>query len=428
MALTDTEIKKLKAREEEYQKADGNGLALIIRPKGTKTWRYEFRLDGKKKQKFHYGNYPETSLLEARKAHQIGRDLVAIGKHPSTLLDNLEALQMAKEGSNIKEIEAKLQNAREVEAKKQLMTFGELANIYKTKWVDMKWKNPDKGFNPVIKHLIPAMSELALESIDVNFIRYLIEEISEKSGVSIALRCLGWANSIFAYGMEHELCTKNPAALIKPKRIGEYTKRERWLKPVEIKKYLTALYQQNAYRGYKLGIHLCLIFAHRIEEMSGASWDEIDFEERIMTIPASRMKKKRDKVVTIPDQAMEMLRELKKLSGGSPYVFPMPTDNNRPMRGQNLRGVHNAVILTANIDDYHMHDHRHTISTNLGNQGRDQNFINAILSHKMTGIAGRYNHSEYIEILSEILQEWADFLDDIVTEKTVIQANFSKAV
>jgi len=98
MALTDTEIRKSKPLEKDYQKSVGKGLSLVIRSKGTKTWRYEFRLDGKK-DKYHYGNYPEISLLEAGKIHLIARELVAVGKHPSILLDNLEALQMAKEGA-----------------------------------------------------------------------------------------------------------------------------------------------------------------------------------------------------------------------------------------------------------------------------------------------------------------------------------------
>jgi hypothetical protein len=114
-----------------------------------------------------------------------------VGKHPSILLDNLEALQMAKEGASIKEIEIKLQNIVEIEANKQLKTIGDAANKYKSEWVDKKWKKPDLGWTPVRLHLLPVMAELTLESIGVNFIRELVYDIRECKGVATALLAVG---------------------------------------------------------------------------------------------------------------------------------------------------------------------------------------------------------------------------------------------
>ncbi len=427
MALTDTEIRKSKPLEKDYQKSVGKGLSLVIRSKGTKTWRYEFRLDGKK-DKYHYGNYPEISLLEAGKIHLIARELVAVGKHPSILLDNLEALKMAKEGASIKEIETKLQNIVEIEASKQLKTFGDAANKYKMEWVDKTWKKPDLGWTPVRLHLLPVMSELTLESIDVNFIRDLVYDIRERKGVATALLAHGWADRIFKYAIEHDYCKNNPAALIAPKRIGVRVQRTRWLKPQEIKRYLTGLYQLNCYRGYKIAVHLALMLVFRIEELCGASWSEIDFESKKITIPAGRMKGKREHIVMLPTQAIDILMELKRLAGGSPFVLPMPTDQNRAMRGQNLRAAHAAALIAGNIEDYRMHDHRHTASTNLRNRGHNHEAVESALSHKMGGIAGNYSHAQYEEIRLKMMQDWADFLDSIMTEQTVIQATFRKAV
>jgi len=427
MALTDTEIRKSRPLDKDYQKSVGKGLSLVIRSKGTKTWRYEFRLGGKK-DKYHYGNYPEISLLEAGKIHLIARELVSVGKHPSTLLDNLEALQMAKEGGSIKEIEGKLQNIIKIEANKQLKTFGDAANKYKCEWVDKTWKKPDLGWTPVRLHLLPVMSELTLESIDVNFIRELVYDIRERKGVATALLAHGWADRIYKYAIEHDYCKSNPACLIAPKRIGVRVQRDRWLKPQEIKRYLTGLYQLNSYRGYKIAAHLALMLAFRIEELCGASWSEIDFDSKKMTIPAERMKGKREHIVMLPTQAIDILMELKRLAGGSPFVLPMPTDQNRAMRGQNLRAAHEAALIAGNIEDYRMHDHRHTASTNLRNRGHNHDAVESALSHKMGGIAGNYSHAQYEEIRLTMMQDWADFLDSIMTEQTVIQATFRKAV
>jgi integrase len=427
MALTDTEIKKLKARDTEYQKSDGNGLVLVIRPKGTKTWRYEFRLN-EKKYKHHYGNYPEISLVDARRIHIMARELVSIGKHPSSLLDNPVALQLAKGSSSIKEIENTLQQIQEIEASKSLKTFGDAARIYKADWVDKMWKNPDKGWSPVRLHLLPRMEYMTLESIDVHFIRKLMHDIRERKGVAIALLAHGWADRIFNYSIEHDFCKNNPASLISAKRIGVRVKRERWLKPQEIKRYLIALYQLNSYRGYKIAVHLALMLAFRIEELCGASWSEVDFENRKMTISAQRMKNKREHVVMLPDQAIEMLWELKRLGGGSDWVLPMVTNQNRPMRGQNLRAVHDAALISGNIEDYRMHDHRHYVSTSLRNRGHDHDAVEAALSHNMGGIAGTYSHANYEEIRLKMMQDWADFLDSIMTEQAVVSATFRKVI
>jgi len=128
--LTDTEIKKLKATGKEYQKADSGGLAIVVRSKGDKFWRYEFRFNGKK-EKYGYGNYPEISLIDARKIHAVARQLVALNQHPATLLDDPEAKKMIIDGHGVKTLEEHVKAAQENAAQQTLMTFGEAADIYR---------------------------------------------------------------------------------------------------------------------------------------------------------------------------------------------------------------------------------------------------------------------------------------------------------
>lgn len=427
MALTDTEIRKYKATGKEYQKADSRGLVLVIRAVGGKFWRYEYRLDGKK-FRYGYGNYPEISLDNARKIHTVARQLVEFGKHPSTLLDNSGAKEMIIDGYGIKEIEAKAAASKEAEAIQALMTFGDAATKYKAEWVDKKWKDPDKGWNPVRLHLLPKLADTPLELIDVTMLRELIYDLREYKGVATALLCHGWADRVFAYAVEHDYCKHNPAALIKAARVGNRNKRTRWLSTPEIKRYLTGLYQSNCYRGYKLALHLLLMLALRKSELCGASWSEIDFEKGEMLIPAGRMKTKKDHLVMLPTQAIEMLQELQRLGGGSPWVMPMPTNPRRVMHSNNLDGAHNAALAAGDIIDYNIHDHRHTASTHLREQGHSPEVVETALSHAIPGMAGVYSHAQYKAQRLEMLQSWADFLDKVMTERTVVQATFRKAV
>lgn len=425
--LTDTEIKKLKPTGKDYQKADSKGLVLVVREAGGKFWRYEFRL-GSKKFKYGLGNYPEISLDNARKIHAVARQLVEFGKHPSPLLDTPEAKLMIIDGYSIKEIEAKAAAAKEAEAVQALMTFGEAADIYKTDHVNKKWKNPDKGWLPVRVHLLPRLKDTPLELIDVSMLRELIYDLREHKGVATALLTHGWADRIFGYAVEHDYCKQNPAALIKAARVGVRNKRTRWLSTPEIKRYLVGLYQSPCYRGYKLALHLLLMLALRKSELCGAAWSEIDFEKGEMLIPAARMKTKKDHLVMLPTQAIEMLHELQRLGGGSQWVLPAATNNNIAMRSQNLDGAHNAALADGDIIDYNIHDHRHTASTHLREQGHSPEVVETALSHAIPGMAGTYSHAQYKTQRLEMLQSWANFLDTIMTERTVIQATFRKVV
>jgi len=427
MSLTDTQIKKSKALEKDYQLADGDGLSLVIRKKGTKTWRYEFRLNGKK-EKYGYGNYPDISLVDARKIHAVARQLVALNQHPSTLLDDPQAKKMIVDGHGVKTLEEHVKAAQEKAALQALTTFGEAAGRYKTEWVDSHWKNPDKGWTPVKRHLLPKLADKPLAEIVVATIRELIYDIREHVGPPTALSCLAWAERVFSYAVEHDFCKHNPAALVKPARVGNRNKRTRWLTTPEIRRYLIGLYQANCYRGYKLGLHLLLMLALRKQELTGAAWSEIDFEKGEMLIPAGRMKTKKDHLVMLPRQAIEMLWELKRLSGDSRWVMPMPTNPARAMHSNNLSGAHAAALAAGVIIDYNIHDHRHTASTHLREQGHSPEVVETALSHAIPGMAGTYSHAQYKTQRLEMLQSWANFLDTVMTEQVVIQATFRKAL
>ena len=427
MALTDTEIKKLKATGKEYQKADSRGLVLIVRAKGEKFWRCELRLNGDK-FRYGYGNYPEITLDNARKIHAVARQLVELGNHPSTLLDDAKAKQMIIDGHSVKEIELHVKAAQAAEAVNALTTFGDAADKYKTEWVDKNWKDSDKGWTPVRLHLLPRLADTALESIDVATIRELIYDIRERTGTPTALSCLAWADRVFSYAIEHDLCKLNPAAQVKPTRVGNRNKRTRWLTTPEIRRYLIGLYQTNSYRPYKLALHLLLMLALRKQELTGAAWSEIDLEKGEMLIPAGRMKTKKDHLVMLPTQAIAMLQELQRLAGGSPWVMPMPTDSTRAMHSNNLSASHAAALEAGDIIDYNIHDHRHTASTHLREQGYSPEVVETTLSHAIPGMAGVYSHAQYKTQRREMLQSWADFLDSVMNERVVIQATFRKAL
>lgn len=258
-------------------------------------------------------------------------------------------------------------------------------------------------------------------------LRLMLYDLRARRGEAAALEAHGSMRRVLAYAVECEWIACNVAAAITPKRIGTRKKRTRYLKAQEIRRYLTALYQSSCYRGYKLGLHLLLMLGLRLNELAGAAWVEIDLERGEWVIPAARMKAGREHWVPLSPQAVEMFAELKALAGGSPWVFPMRTDPARAMNGNNLGGIHRVICASCEMEDYHIHDHRHTLSTHLHEMDYPADVIEAALAHAIRGLRGVYSHAEYREQRAKMLAAWAEYLDGLMNEATVIRATFRKS-
>jgi len=403
--LSDSTCNTAKATGKDYQLADGGGLSLIVRAEGRKAWRYEYRIDGKK-EKLLLGSYPSMSLKEARAIHQEKKLLVDRGISP---------------------IVAEREELRGIVEKLERVTFGQAAERYKTEWIDSKWKDPEKAWGPIKLHLLPTLADKPLEEITVANIRDLLFEKRERNGEQAALYIRGAAKRIFAYAVFKEWCANNPALLVESQYIGSRGKRTRYLSTTEMKRYLTLIYQSSGYRGYKLGNHLLLMLGLRLHELAHGNWREIDLDNGEWRIPAERMKGAAEHTVLLPAQAVEMLQELRTLGSGSEWLFPMKSDPTRPMHGNLIGSLHRAVCMTGEINDYHVHDHRHTLSTHLHEMGWPPDVIEATLAHALGGMRGIYNNAEYRQQRKKMLQEWANHLDSLVSGASVIRANFRKS-
>lgn len=411
--LTFKQIAACKATGVDYQIADGGGLSLLVRANGKKIWRYEYRIDGRK-EKYVIGDNDLVSAPDARGKLADLKKLVKAGISP---------LQKDRQDEQNKMIEQKSAIDPNINP-----TFLHVLNRYRAEWLPDNWKHPDKRWAFLKRTLIPDLGERPIADITKAEIRALLMFKREASGESTAVSMLRALRHIYIWAIEHDLCKDNPAAAIQAKGVGKDKKRERYLTTPEIRRYLTLIYQGSSFRAYKLGLHLLLMLGLRLNEVVGANWKEFSEDGTEWTIPANRMKGKREHVLNLPRQAVEMFGELRTLGCGSEWVFPMKTNPTRPMGGNNLGETHRAACSTGGIDDYVTHDHRHTISTTLNGGGLfPAQAIEAVLSHSTRGMAGVYNNSDYRQLRSEILQYWADELDSITTEATVIRANFRKA-
>jgi integrase len=158
-------------------------------------------------------------------------------------------------------------------------------------------------------------------------------------------------------------------------------------------------------------------------ELRQAEWAEIDLEAAEWNIPAEKMKTRQPHLVPFARQAVEILRELHPLTGADRYVFPSARTSRRPMSN-------NAVLAALRRmgfekDEMTGHGFRAMARTMLDEvlQVRPD-FIEHQLAHAVRDPNGRaYNRTAFLSERRKMMQDWADYLDDLKAGAQVIPLN-----
>lgn len=145
----------------------------------------------------------------------------------------------------------------------------------------------------------------------------------------------------------------------------------------------------------------------RTTGLRAALLSEFDLDNAIWEIPAERMKIRRPHLVPLSTQALDLLHELKVMTGNYRYVFPGRNDPNKPMSEASINQVIKRVGYDGRLTG---HGFRHTISTVLHERGYESAWIESQLAHIDTNsIWGTYNHAQYIEPRKTMMQWYAKF-------------------
>jgi integrase len=167
----------------------------------------------------------------------------------------------------------------------------------------------------------------------------------------------------------------------------------------------------------RLGLKFILLTMVRKSELQDATWDEVDFENTVWTIPKERMKRSKAHNVYLSDQAVDILIALKTCAGNSRYLLPSRYDADAPMSRATFNRVTYAVVERAKkeglpLEPFTVHDLRRTGSTLLNELGFNRDWIEKALAHEDgRSSRGVYNKAEYEPQRRHMLQEWADVVD-----------------
>ncbi|MGL4858711.1 MAG: tyrosine-type recombinase/integrase [Enterobacteriaceae bacterium] len=403
MALSDTKLRNLSAKEKPYQIADGGGLFIEVLTSGRKVWRLRYRLNNKQ-EKATLGEYPAFTLLEARQWREECRSMIAHDISPAQ----------------------KKQADKDKAKQKESTTVEAFAKRWMTDIVEKSNKHPRNIARIINKDIIPTIGSLQLEELSTAHIQSVIDCIKARGSDHMALLARNVLKRMLAYAISRGIIFNNAAAAIEARYIAQASSREVSLTPEEVGILLRGIYTSNLNRANKLALHLLILCMVRKSELIEATWDEIDLEQAEWRIGAERMKMLNPHIVPLSQQAVAMFEELKTMAMESLYVFPSSWDQRRPISKTTL----NAAVRTLdlNVRDFVIHDFRRTASTILHEQGYNSDWVEKSLAHKIGGVRGVYNRAEYLDQRRDMLQAWADFVDAQIEDgKKVIIGRFGKA-
>ncbi|WP_392552938.1 integrase domain-containing protein [Orbus wheelerorum] len=389
--LSDTKIKTAKPQEKEYTLQDGRGLYLLIKPIGTKIWRFNYyRPVSKKRALISFGSYPEVSLADARIKRDSARELLAKGTDPQDYKQS-EQRRLQEEQEN---------------------TFEKVAR----EWFTLKSKSRLKEatlkdiWRSLELHVFPTVGNKMITEVKARDFISALEPVKAQGKLESVKRLCQRINEVMYYAMNVGLIEANPAAKISNAFANPVVKNMPALKPEELPELLKALETVNIERQTRCLLFWQLLTITRSTEAAEARWSEIDLDNKLWTIPAVRMKMNRVHMIPLCQQAIEILETMKPISGHREHIFPsMKSPYNKPMNSQTVNAVIKRLGFAGRLV---AHGFRSIASTALNEKGFDPDAIEAALAHIDSNEVRRaYNRAIYLEQRIKMMQWWGDFIE-----------------
>jgi integrase len=399
MALTETALKALKPKAKPYTLADERGLYVEVFPTGGVVWRFRYRLAGKQ-EKLTLGKYPALTLKNARIKRDEAAQAAAMGTSPA------QQKQLAKvaaaDATTVAEFGERF--FREIVAKDR-----------------KEVKLPRRYFD---KEIVPAIGAKPVRDVSTEDVRTIIWKKKDEGFDAAAAAIRGVLKRLFDYAQTAGLVSVNPVLALPMRHVHKAKSRERALSPAEVKVFLTAVFESNVRRQFKNGLHLILLTMVRKSELLLARWSQVDLEQAEWHIPAEHSKTGKPHIVFLATQSVALFKELKALAGGSELVLPGRGSLTKTFAHNSINNALKIALQGQDIPAFTIHDLRRTASTLLHENGWSSDVVEKALNHTIGGVRGVYNRAEYETQRREMLQFWADYVEQLTRNGKVILGRF----
>lgn len=404
MPLTDAKIKGAKPKDKTYTLIDGDGLYLEVNPKGRKWWRFRYQKDGRR-NRLSLGIYPHITLKDARLERDRLKRQIAKGIDPS--------LKRKEEKRKAGASEAYEAIAREWFAKQVQSGWSE--------------RHAKTTMERMEKNAFPFIGTRPISDLGVEDMLGVVQRCERRGAVETARRIRQIMSQVFRYAIAAGRAERDPAADIKdaipPAR--KVMHHASITDPKKIKGLLRAIDGFDGTFVVRCALKLAPLVFVRPGELRNAEWEELDLEGKEWRISAEKMKGGSVHIVPLSGQAVEVLTELKQVTGPVGYVFPSIRTPARPMSENTI----NVALRRLGYDKTEMtgHGFRSMASTLLNEHGWNKDAIERQLAHTPKDkVRASYNYAEHLPERKRMMQAWADYLDSLEAGGKVVPL-FAKA-
>jgi integrase len=402
--LNDAKIRAAKARDKAYKLTDSHRLYLLVKPGGSKLWKWSYAYGGKQKT-MHLGIYPMLSLVDARAKRDEVRTQLQDGRDPAVV----KKLR----------IEANLEAGRN--------TFERVAREWhetsKAQWAAIHASDVLRSLD---RDVFPLIGDLPISDLTPPKVLEALRAIEDRGSIETAKRVRQRISAVFVYAIAQGMAQADPAeklgAVLKPLRKG----RQPAITDLKrLRQMIKDAEEDYARPVTRLALRFLALTAVRPNELRGARWEEfedLDGSKPLWRIPSTRMKGDLDRkdelggdhLVPLARQSIAVIRALWPLTGGCELLFPSNRHAQRPMS-------ENAIGYLLNRAGYHGHHVPHgfraAFSTIMNEwaeregKDHDRKIIDLMLAHVPTEkVEGAYNRAAYLPRRRELAQIWANLL------------------
>ena len=387
--LSTTEIKTAKPKEKDYSLCDGGGLEICIKANGSKLWRFRYyRPVSKQRNMISFGSWPEMGLSEARDARSKAKSLLQQDIDPQSHREEKLAA-----------VKAETEN-----------TFFAVAE----RWFNVKKSSVTPAYaedlwRSLELYLFPDIGQKPITEVKAQTTIQIIQPIAAAGKLETVRRLAQRVNEIMTYAVNSGLIDANLCAGIskvfqKPEKNHMPT-----LTPNQLPELMNKLAKASISLQTRLLIEWSLHTLVRPSEAAGASWKEIDFENKLWRIPAERMKKRKPHNIPLTEQSLALLELLKPISGHREFLFPGQRDPKTHTNEQTANAALKRMGLKGQLV---AHGLRALGSTTLNEKGFDADVIEAALAHSdKDEVRSAYNRTDYLERRREMMAWWSQHIE-----------------
>lgn len=274
MKLTDKQCKNAKATDKDLKLSDGGGLFLLTKTDGKKYWHMSYRFLGKQKL-LSLGPYPKIPLAKARTEREKNKQLLSEGKDPS---------------------EVRKQQKLDLQKKTENNFYSVAMRWHEIKKSKVNKKTAQTILNRLTLDVFPHIGTMDVTKISTNCLLKVLQKVQDRSAIEVAHRLLWICTQVFDYARIEDLTQTNPTWGLSKGLKNNKVKHRPCIKfdkiPDFLKDFKAHAQSLNPIKIFTFKL-LMLTFV-RTSELIGATWDEFDLDKKVWTIPADRMKMKRE--------------------------------------------------------------------------------------------------------------------------------------